>query len=92
VFENRGLDQTCQPEGAGPIPGQDRPDGALRAREQAARAAIEQGACRPLSDVEWAEARSRLVGFGVILRGWGSKAKSTDRELGNVDAICQQEL
>lgn len=61
------------------------------ALEAAARRAHESGAGRCLSDAEWAEARSRLLDFAVILRGWDRKAKNPQPELGNVDAICQRE-
>lgn len=91
AFENQGLKQTGQPEHTAPIPGQARPNGPSRVVEHAARAAVEQRAGRCLSDAEWAEARSRLLDFGAILRGWDRGSKNPEPELGNVDAICQQE-
>jgi hypothetical protein len=91
VLENQSLEQTGHTEQTGPIPGKDRPEGPLRIMEHAARAAIERGAGRCLNDGEWTKARSRLLDFSRILRGWDRGAETPDREVGSVDTICQQE-
>jgi hypothetical protein len=59
-------------------------------KDVAARAAIELVAGRSLTDMEWAAARDRLLEFMSILRGWDRK--STARQLGNVEVLCQREL
>ena len=42
-------------------------------KEQAARAALEERAGCPLSDLEWDRARARLLEFVSILRAWQRK-------------------
>jgi hypothetical protein len=57
--------------------------------EAAARVAIELRAGRTLTDVEWAAARTGLLEFAGILRGWDRKTTSARR--GNVEMLCQPE-
>jgi len=84
--------QTGEPEETGPILDRERLGGPLGVMERAAREAVNRDTGRCLSDTEWGEARSKLLAFGVILRGWDRGAKNHGRKVGNVDAICQQEL
>jgi hypothetical protein len=55
-----------------------------RCLEDTARAALETRTGRPVNDVEWAQARTRLLEFVTILRSWQSKAKTPQSELDNV--------
>jgi len=80
-----------QPEQTEPKSGQERLGGPSRVLEAAARASLDLDAGRSFSDLEWAEARSRLLDFGLILRSWDRRATNPEPELGNVDAICQPE-
>ena len=56
----------------------------LRSLEDTARAVLETRTGRPVNDVEWAQARMRLLEFVTILRSWESKAKTRESELDNV--------
>jgi hypothetical protein len=58
--------------------------------ENAARAAIELGADRTLTDPEWAAMRTRLLEFAGILRRW-DREKTGLCERGNVEVLCQRE-
>jgi len=59
--------------------------------EIAARAALDSCTGRALSVPEWARARTKLLEFVTIIAKWDQAAKNSSEELGNVDAICQQE-
>ena len=59
--------------------------------EIAARAALDSCAGRTLSVPEWGRARTKLLEFVTIIAKWDQAAKNSSKELGNVDAICQQE-
>ena len=59
--------------------------------ENAARAALESRAGRTLTDMEWAQARARLLEFATILRSWDQKAKSGNSRLDNVEVLCPRD-
>ena len=59
--------------------------------EYAARAALDTLRGQGQDEPEWVRARTKLMEFAAILRRWDRKAKNTEPELGNVDAICQRE-
>jgi hypothetical protein len=62
----------------------ERSEAYLRSLEDTARVALESRSGLTVSDVEWAQARTRLLEFVTILRSWQSKAKTTESELDNV--------
>jgi hypothetical protein len=51
--------------------------GQASAKEEAARAALEECAGRTLSDLEWERARARLLDFVSILHAWQRKGTTT---------------
>jgi hypothetical protein len=55
--------------------------------EQAARAAIEQGCGRPLTDGEWANQRRRLLEFVLTLARW-DRERRTDVARHEEEEIC----
>jgi hypothetical protein len=57
------------------------PSGQASAKEDAARAALEECAGRPLNDLEWERARARLLDFVSILRAWQRKGTTSVTEL-----------
>jgi hypothetical protein len=67
----------------------DRGDRKPKQLEAPARAAIELGADRNLTDAEWAAMRARLSEFAGILRVWDRE--TTKSRGGNVEVLCQRE-
>jgi hypothetical protein len=67
----------------------DRDDGSRTQIEDDARAAVELGAHRPLTDVEWTVTRARILEFAGILRVWDQK--TAESKQGNVEVPCEQE-
>jgi hypothetical protein len=62
----------------------EHPEAHLRSLEDTARAALESRTGLTVSNVEWAQARTRLLEFVTILRSWQSKAKTPESGLDNV--------
>jgi hypothetical protein len=60
-------------------------------RENEARLELASRTGRPLTDVEWAQKRSRLLEFVTILRKWDAKARNSWPRLGSVETLCQRE-
>lgn len=60
-------------------------------RENEARLELVSRAGRPLTDVEWARMRSRLLELAAILREWDVKARRSRPRLGTVETPCQPE-
>ena len=52
--------------------------------EKVARASIESRTDRSLTDLEWAQARARLLEFVTILRAWEQKARTRESEFDKV--------
>lgn len=59
-------------------------------RENEARLELASRAGRPLTDVEWAQMRSRLLEFAAILREWDENARKSTPRLGTVETPCQR--
>ena len=50
-------------------------------KESAARAAIQMCMARPVGDLEWERARSNLLEYATILRGWQQRNTANASEL-----------
>ena len=53
-----------------------------------ARAALDSGAGRRLTDAEWVGGRARLLEFMGILRTWNQQAKTSEPEAGSVVIVA----
>ena len=56
------------------------PSSSVSKKESAARGALEASAGRPLSNLEWDQARSSLLDFVSILRAWHREGTTNARE------------
>lgn len=63
--------------------------GRQRQLEESARASLERGAGRKLTDAEWAAFRAKLIEFTAMLRAWDQTTIAPER--GNVEELCQRE-